>query len=99
MALVGSGPMVWLQVTLSPEPGIDELNVTSGSSWPMYMPLSQKRPLWLKALWTFGKPRMSVHSMPIFNGRWIGLWPLQSKLPNFAALMAVAPALVGDDAT
>jgi len=37
---VGSEPSVSVQVTLSPDPARDDRKVASGSSWPMYCPLS-----------------------------------------------------------
>src|ERR1700722_20720232 len=39
-AALGSAPIVSVKLMLPPEPGLEDSNVVSGSSWPMYWPLS-----------------------------------------------------------
>src|SRR5712692_5213780 len=86
---------------LLPEPGCGEMNLTLGSSWPMYLLLSSKR-----AGCPCSNPRTSVQNMPAscatawylwlqpLQSTWLtglaGTAPVATDVPVIAAVAAVA---------
>src|ERR1700733_10343264 len=80
---------------LFPLPGVLEMNLTDGSSWPPQGPLSSNRPPQV--------PRGSVHPPPrsTFTSWYLGLWPLQSIMPvgpGATLVLALAAAVRAEDA-